>query len=911
MRYYLFFFVYTLCNTVLYSQSKDEQFSVKLKTEIESAFAIFQKDDDRSKLKLFLDEKLEQIKAQNLPISKSWIYTSQYYFEFMLEENFQAAFKYLDTLNTFIPKLDPCSELSLIILNNQGAAYDKKGDYLSAINSYLSIFNNQSKCENQSFDYDVLHNIALAYSNLGDHLNAIKYYKKVIALDITASRKQIAEDLFAIGESYSEILQKKEAIKYYEQGVKQLTGNLKDAETKTKVKILLHLATDLISVGHLLRAKQLLNQAKLINLDEYQAFMFLHVEALILESEGMINQAGIIQELALEEVEEYLEDRPNELILADFQEKSADLEKNISSKKEKYLKALNIISTQESKVYLTDNINPLNITNKLKAMEIFYKLFKETDIKRNDKLFNKVLDVAELAFYEISSEESKAWHKNHINKTYEFILEYYFEKYSKSENKKYAELALEYSERSKSLLLEQALSTVRPKQTSGRMDSLFIQKKEKLNHFNQLQLGLKKAKTLKDSSMMHVLMNELMDIELHLSYIEKQLIKSKSEDTNYSDQRNVGKLSERSIDFVEYFYGDSTVFIFQKRNSDFLFDTLEITQSLEKKISQFYNIVSGVNKASVDEYLQIAHSLYNSLIPEKLVHGKTVVIIPDGPLCMLPFSALTSSATNTNNSFRDLDYLLKNNSIQYQNSLRNATTNNNIEKDLICFAPEYKNDQLLVNAKKELEAIDKHIKADLYLSNTATKQNFIEQVGAYRIIHIAAHALHDLDQPDNAKIVFSKEGKQAEDLYAFEIQNLTLNSELVVLSACQTGKGQIVSGEGTYSLARKFFIAGSNSVLNSIWNVDDQSSLLIMDSFYKHYKESHLAAKSLQKAKLKYLLQADNYTSHPQFWSGFLFIQNGHRIESSTSYMANIIAAFCFVGLLFLLFQVFKSRNNL
>lgn len=866
---------------MLNGQASDTLYAKQVRGEIEEAFAAFQSDEDKNKLKVFLNTKLFQVRKKDLPISKSWIYTSLYFFEFMVEEDFQSAFKYLDTLDRLVPILDPCLELSWIILNNQGAAYDKKGDYLRAINTYLEIFNNQSKCNDETFNADVVHNIALAYSNLGDHLSAIEYYQKVIDQDTAASRKQIAEDLYAIGKSYSELFQKNKAIENYEKGLKLLSGTLKEDERRTKIKLFLHLAIDLIVEGNLVLAKQMFDNAKKLNTINFQSFMFLHIEALIKEAEGFKELAAQKQEQAVLNLEKYLAERPNELLLSEFYEKGAELENDPIAKKANYRKALRVISNQAEENYLGTTLNPKSLTNKLQAMTIFYKMIRDTDIELDESVFDGVINVAELAIYEISSSESKAWYKDQINRTFEYILDHYFELYKKTGNIEHAKTALQYSERSKSLLLAQTLYRNNQSGYEMGMDSLVQKKKEKLNYLSQLQLGINKAKSQKDSTMLELLTNDLTNEELQLSYLEQQLANAGKDLENKLSKKSIEQILSSNKDFIEYFYGDSSLYIFQKKDKNYTFNQVAINERLEIQFSQFYKAASGEIKLSPEAFGQLGHSIYLSLVPLKLNSGNSIVIVPDGPLCLIPFDALITENTSNENTFRDLAYLLRTNKIQYQNSLKKFQHSHIPKKEMICFAPKYNDEQRLLNTTKEIEATKKYFESDLFVAEKANKESFLKSTSAYRVIHVAAHALHNLAEPENSKLLFSNRGEELDDLHAFEIQNLNLNSELVVLSACETGKGEIVSGEGAYSLAHNFFIAGSQSVLHSIWNADDQSSLAIMDTFYKNYKKTNQAAKSLQMAKLNYLNQADNYTSHPRFWSGFSYIQHGSFDKSS------------------------------
>ena len=102
-------------------------------------------------------------------------------------------------------------------------------------------------------------------------------------------------------------------------------------------------------------------------------------------------------------------------------------------------------------------------------------------------------------------------------------------------------------------------------------------------------------------------------------------------------------------------------------------------------------------------------------------------------------------------------------------------------------------------------------------------------------------------------------------LRVFEIFNLRLNADLVVLSACQTGLGEQVTGEGMIGLTRAFLYAGAQSLLVSLWPVSDRSTPDLMTSFYGHLRDSSTKAEALGRAKLERIQAGDE----PYRWAPF------------------------------------------
>ena len=131
-------------------------------------------------------------------------------------------------------------------------------------------------------------------------------------------------------------------------------------------------------------------------------------------------------------------------------------------------------------------------------------------------------------------------------------------------------------------------------------------------------------------------------------------------------------------------------------------------------------------------------------------------------------------------------------------------------------------------------------------------------------------------------------------LYAYEIYNLKLNAQMAVLSACNTGVGKMQKGEGMMSLARGFIYAGCPSIIMTLWQVADQSSSKLMAYFYKYLKKGKSKPEAMRLAKIDYLKTADDITSNPYFWSGFVVLGDSSPVykKSGVAYWISIIILF-------------------
>jgi len=164
-------------------------------------------------------------------------------------------------------------------------------------------------------------------------------------------------------------------------------------------------------------------------------------------------------------------------------------------------------------------------------------------------------------------------------------------------------------------------------------------------------------------------------------------------------------------------------------------------------------------------------------------------------------------------------------------------------------------------------------------------------LGQYRIVHFATHALLDNEHPELSGIVLSlvdEKGQQQDGfLRLHDIYNLKLPVELVVLSACQTGLGKDVKGEGLIGLTRGFMYAGASGIVASLWKVDDDATAELMKHFYDGlFNRGLTPAAALREAQLT--LRQDKRWREPYYWAGFV-IQGEYNQTVSGGYHRSML----------------------
>lgn len=148
-----------------------------------------------------------------------------------------------------------------------------------------------------------------------------------------------------------------------------------------------------------------------------------------------------------------------------------------------------------------------------------------------------------------------------------------------------------------------------------------------------------------------------------------------------------------------------------------------------------------------------------------------------------------------------------------------------------------------------------------------------KEIGQYQIVHFATHGFLDSEHPELSGMVLStldRNGKPTNGLMALpDIYNMDLSAELTVLSACQTALGKDIQGEGLVGLTHSFMSAGSNTVVASLWKVDDKATAVLMADFYESMLQKGMGpSTALRAAKLK--LINDKRWNAPYYWAGFV-----------------------------------------
>lgn len=321
----------------------------------------------------------------------------------------------------------------------------------------------------------------------------------------------------------------------------------------------------------------------------------------------------------------------------------------------------------------------------------------------------------------------------------------------------------------------------------------------------------------------------------------------------------------------------------------------------QKALTDFQKLVSdqeGQNQ-HFERYLSSASELYRLLIkPLGIPPGSRIIVSPDGDF--LPYGALSKSATTP-------QYLIRDYAFSYAYSARSLAKKVKRSDPLFSshtflgFAPENFSPKLaqasLPGSEEALHIIDKHFSfSKLLTGSEATRQSFLEKAPDYRIVQVLTHA-----KAGNSDIAptlyFADSTIKLSELSA--IQNA--QTELMVLSACETGIGKVQNGEGVFSLARGFAGLGIPSAVTTLWSLENRSVYELTQSFYDGVDDGNDLDIAIQKAQLKWLDSGSKGKQLPYYWAGILVVGNTEPINTGSS----MTLVYIFTGMLLALIVIY------
>ena len=627
---------------------------------------------------------------------------------------------------------------------------------------------------------------------------------------------------------------------------------------------------------------------------------------------------------------------------------------NIKNAIEWYKKGLTALSFPQN--YNLDSLDKLDkylpLINCIKLLKLVAENYDELSAleQTKDKLvFNQSMiqaietyeiigSLIQRARKEISDDASKIQLTELEYDTFKKIVQISYSAYSITNNSKYLEMAFQNAERIKSSSVFDKISDQLALENTLVPDSL-LNLEKKLNSNISIfsdKLYAEQNKLNPDSILINEYNNEIFTAsrnreELH-RYIEseyKDFYDLKYSNSMLSTQEIKQKLKEDQV-IIEYVLNETDTitelysFVISADNIDFYKQKVngEFITSVEKMFQFMANTEYMFTKNEDSKQFCISsNKLYNYLILpfNNQIKNKKITIIPDGKLSYIPFDALLKNLPDTSKTieFNQLSYLIRDYCINYSNSanllFKQIPTDKKTRIKALAFAPLYKEGETiemsqniyplipLPGVQKEVDRISKIINTDVFNGDEATEDNFRKNAEQYDILHLAMHAFINDSMPAFSSFAFTQidtdDPTKNGLLNTADIYNLKLNAKLTVLSACNTGTGQLKKGEGIMSLARGFLYAGCPTIIMSLWEVEDESGTEIMTSFYKNIKKGKPKDESLRLAKLEYLESVSSRKAHPHYWLGFVSIGDNSPLYISYDFYFFILLLLALSGI--------------
>ncbi len=506
------------------------------------------------------------------------------------------------------------------------------------------------------------------------------------------------------------------------------------------------------------------------------------------------------------------------------------------------------------------------------------------------------------------SDEDKFISNDEFKSFYESLLSIYHLNWQNTKDLDTFYKALSVCDESKNVTILSEIKSIKQSQLQKSIPKSILEQEEALlKVLDSVQSVFysnnpQKSKIIKDS------------IEQKFSQFKKKLKKSAPNyyDVKYGNGKPIKqhiKTKFKDDNIIEFFFGNEAVYVFNVNGEQRLFDKVVITDDLKHSIN---TLIKSLQNRDTKAFKKSSSVVYKLLFETYIDRNKKNKIILDGELHLLPIESLwVPSKENPHFLIEDIGVIRLNSITQ------NFISQIGQSKTLLFapFATQNGFDKTkLSSSAYEVNRINEILNGNVYLDEKANKDKFIQQASNASLIHLATHSTISKEEPLNSKIYFYDNSKlepsqkylKLEELYA-----LKLNSDLVTLSACETGIGKEVKGKGVISLSNAFAFSGVKSTVMSLWKIPDQETSTLMVSFYENLNKGLDKDEALRNAKLEYLKTTDDEVlRHPFYWSGFVISGDVSSLNQSYNSWWWIVFVMAALIILFLtrkkLIQLFK-----
>ena len=527
------------------------------------------------------------------------------------------------------------------------------------------------------------------------------------------------------------------------------------------------------------------------------------------------------------------------------------------------------------------------------------------ELEMNLLWYKKAIDAIQKILLYYPSKEARF----QMLKKYSFLFDYAVNQavllYDRFDDPKYLEKAFQISEINRGFSFLEALH-------QGQATENYDVPKELLEKESVLTIKMQKFEQGNEIDIENS--NEWIELKLELQKVQQKIKKNYPSYYDLKSNLIVPTIKDiksnlnNDVAIIEFFEGSNKLFVFviTTESADVL--TINISQDYREVLAR---LISNISKNPITHNIPLkvlkndSKKGYQWLISpiDSFIQSKQkLVFIPHKILNYLPFEVLISNDSSSVES----KYLIQDYSISYDYSC--ASLFSQVSNTAICkyeyhgFAPGISNQNFPDESINEVKQAVKILGGKYSIKNSANRSNLRKGLKNAKIVHIAAHSILDtLDISKYAIILNDRKSKTSKDSILIEDIYLSdINSELVILSGCQTADGVWKDGEGLLSLTNAFKYAGAKSLTCSLWETENKVGNEIMTKYISNLKKGLDKDYALRSAKLQFFDSVDPLLKHPFYWSTFVNVGNQEPISNLKNNDSRINLKYIF-GLIFLM----------
>lgn len=538
--------------------------------------------------------------------------------------------------------------------------------------------------------------------------------------------------------------------------------------------------------------------------------------------------------------------------------------------------------------------NPANFTGSFASYRLFDALFKKAllleQLYRSQPreqwltaaydAYRASLSILRYIEKSYDTDDAKLFLKKRNTAVFQGALSVCMQLYQLHPEKDYLEQAFQISERNKASVIAANLQERKLNVLPGGGS---LQKQEEDIKYNIARLNVKLDQT-GGTAGIEKIAQEKAGYEIALAQLQKKLEQNgtyyrlKYEDTIPGIRALQAHLEENQA-LISCYISRDALHVFVLTRESFGYRRIDSLAALQQSVSDWLGMLKTVESGRKFKGGPLGERLSRLLIEPigALAADKDEwIVVPDGFLYFLPFESLPAGPGQ--------GPLLEATTISYEFASRLILSPEPSQADasgdgVLAFAP-FTGPRFLATGSYRFPPLPASrdeiagLKGSQFTGAQATKPVFLKELNRYPILHLATHAISSVDNAAGSFIAFyPKQGAPIEDcLFLEELYGLDMSkTRLVVISACETGQGELVSNEGVISLARAFAYAGCASSISSLWKADDESTSFILRRFYVYLRKGYRKSAALRQAKLDYL-SSGTVNKSPAYWSHLVLI---------------------------------------